>query len=172
MDLLTVAGARRVFTYNEAVLDSFRRALEKLPWSTVTKDRGSGHLSMRNTFVHVLQLQDVWVNYVIPGNLSRWRAEGLKDPDRLKDWTEIRALQRKTWEGIERYLRKLTQRELRRKVHAPWMPGEYTVSDALYHVTLDQAHHVGELVALLWQDDIQPPETTWIKIRNRLGRRN
>jgi hypothetical protein len=32
-------------------------------------------------------------------------------------------------------------------------------------VTFEQAHHTGELIALFWQQDIEPPEMTWIDVR-------
>ena len=32
-------------------------------------------------------------------------------------------------------------------------------------VTLEQAHHLGELIALFWQIDVEPPEMTWIDVR-------
>ena len=37
--------------------------------------------------------------------------------------------------------------------------------DALLQVTFEQAHHTGELIALLWQIDVEPPEMTWIDVR-------
>ena len=32
-------------------------------------------------------------------------------------------------------------------------------------VRLEQAHHLGELIALFWQIDIEPPEMTWVDVR-------
>ncbi len=37
--------------------------------------------------------------------------------------------------------------------------------DALLQVTFEQAHHLGELIALFWQQDVEPPEMTWIDVR-------
>ena len=42
---------------------------------------------------------------------------------------------------------------------------ELRAPDALAQVTLEQAHHVGELIALFWQQDVEPPEMTWIDVR-------
>ena len=32
-------------------------------------------------------------------------------------------------------------------------------------MTFEQAHHLAELIALLKQQDIEPPEMTWIDVR-------
>ena len=46
------------------------------------------------------------------------------------------------------------------------MPGRYVVSDGLLQTTFEQAHHLGEIIAALWQDDIEPPPMTWIEVAN------
>jgi len=38
-------------------------------------------------------------------------------------------------------------------------------SATLVQVTLEQAHHTSELIALFWQQDIEPPEMTRIDVR-------
>jgi uncharacterized damage-inducible protein DinB len=171
VEVLDVAGARRLFAYNEAVSEGYLRGLERLGWPAATRNRGSGHLSLKNTLVHILQVHDIWINYVFPGRLEFWRKEGVRDPDTLKEWAEVRAFHRRVWEGVHRYLSRLTRRELRRHVRAPWMPGTYTVSDALLQTSLEQAHHVGEMIAIYWQMDLEPPTMMWIPIGNRLKRR-
>ncbi|MGI0130556.1 MAG: hypothetical protein ACREEC_10475, partial [Thermoplasmata archaeon] len=59
----------------------------------------------------------------------------------------------------------LTPRDLDRRLFAFWMPGRYTVRDALMQTTLAQAHHLGEIIGVLSQDDVRPPEMTWIDVR-------
>jgi hypothetical protein len=50
-------------------------------------------------------------------------------------------------------------------VKAFWMPGDYTVRDAILQSTFEQAHHLGEIIGALWQDDRKPPDMTWIDVR-------
>ena len=59
----------------------------------------------------------------------------------------------------------LTPRGLARKVKAFWMPGQYTVRDAIMQTTLEQANHLGEIIGALWQDDVKPPNMTGIDVR-------
>src|SRR5574337_1084268 len=56
----------------------------------------------------------------------------------------------------------LTDASLRRTVKAPWQPKACPLGDALIQVTLEQAHHLGEIIAMLWQKDIELPGMTWL----------
>ncbi len=170
--MATADDFRALFAYNRAVLDDYRRGLARLPWRTVTRNVETGHLSMKNTYLHILRVYDAWVNYILPGRLAEL-AESRKryDPDRLRSLAEVRAYDRSVWAGVTERLSTLTDRDLRRPVKAPWMPGTYTVKDALLQVTLEQAHHVGELIAVYWQMDREPPSMMWIPHLRRARRR-
>jgi hypothetical protein len=45
------------------------------------------------------------------------------------------------------------------------MPGRYTVADALLQATIEEAHHLGEVIGALWQEDLSSPAMTWIDVR-------
>ncbi len=49
-----------------------------------------------------------------------------------------------------------------KKITAPWLKREHELGDVLMQVTFEQAHHLGEIIALLWQVNTEPPEMTWI----------
>jgi len=49
------------------------------------------------------------------------------------------------------------------------MPGKYSFEDAIYQTSYEQAHHLGEMIAVFWQADRAPPKMTWIE--NRPARR-
>src|SRR5437879_12993731 len=65
----------------------------------------------------------------------------------------------------KRFLSKLTDKELDRGVQPESKTRPHPLRDALMQVTFEQAHHTGELIALLWQIDVEPPEMTWIDVR-------
>jgi len=163
--MLDVKTARELFHYNRAVLDRYRRSLERLPWRAVVRNRETGHLSMKDTFVHILNVHDGWLNYVVPGRIHELNDPG-RFADSMKSWRDIRAYESRVWSGVDRLLARLTPSQLRQKVKAPWMPGEYVLSDALLQTSFEQAHHLGELIAMLWQMDRRPPDMTWIELRN------
>ena len=41
------------------------------------------------------------------------------------------------------------------------------VKDVLIHVLIEELHHRGEMIAILWQMDIQPPDMAWISVMKR-----
>lgn len=159
---------REIVQYNQRVLAGYERALRRRSWREISRDRRSGHGSLKDTYLHIVQVADGWLNYVVPGRLDEMDAR--PDPYTFPDWRSIRSWTRSVWTGIDRAVARLTPRELRRRVRAPWMPGEYTVADAYLQVTFEQAHHLGEMIALFWQEDRAPPEMTWIDTRRRRRR--
>lgn len=157
----TATEFRRIFAYNREVLERFCRTLERLPWSTVSKDRGATWHSMAGVFHHVLQVYNGWLNVTMQGRSA--------DPELVRrEWdsfgsmAEIRTTMEEVWVGVDRFLAGLTDASLRRRVKAAWQPKACSVADGLAQVTLEQAHHLGEIIAMLWQEDIRPPEMTWL----------
>jgi uncharacterized damage-inducible protein DinB len=165
--------ARAIAAYNHAVFDRFVRKVRRLPGKEATRKRGIGHESLFNTLVHVLNVQEVWLVYVVHGRTSdRVLGELFRDPSRHPTtWKGFDEYSTRVWKGIDATLRGLTGRSLDRRVSAFWMPGRYTVRDALLQATVEEAHHLGEIIAALWQDDRRPPDMTWIEVGRPAARR-
>jgi uncharacterized damage-inducible protein DinB len=159
--MVSASDYRRIFAYNRRVLDVFCRKLERLPWQVVSKEREAGWHSMAGTLNHILRVYDAWLNYVIQGEMADWSMMR-RAWSSLESMAEIRKSMERIWAKIDPYLKRLTDRELRRMVRADWQPKACAVSDALMQVTLEQAHHTGEIIAMLWQEDLRPPEMTWL----------
>ncbi|MGP8071989.1 MAG: DinB family protein [Thermoplasmata archaeon] len=170
---LTPDQARAIYAYNFRLFDRYVRAVKRLPGRAAFKRREIGHQSLFDTLVHILNAQEVWLTYIVAGRDSDADLRPLfKDAGRHpKEWKGFARYERRVHHGIESYLAGLTPREMRRSVHAFWMPGEYTVSDAILQTTFEEAHHVGEIIGALWQDDIASPEMTWIGVGRALTRR-
>ncbi len=152
---------RRIFNYNEKVLRAFFDTLSKLPWETVTKNVESAHYSMKNTFVHILSVYNGWINYNAVGrsNEISWEEH---DYNNYHSMEQVRDFMLKVLEGVNVFLKGLDDNALSKKVTAPWLEGEHELGDVLMQVTFEQAHHLGEIIALLWQANTEPPEMTWI----------
>ena len=155
---------RRIYRYNRAVMDAYARKLERLPWSVVSKDRGATWHSMAGVFHHIVGVYDGWLRYVAQGRgvdektaSRRW--------DSFASMADIRAFHDAVWASVERLLDRLTDASLRHGVRAPWKPKACTLEDALLQVTLETAHHLGEIIAMLWQEDRRPPAMTWLDIQ-------
>jgi len=171
-ELLTPPQARRLFAYNERVFGRFTRAVELLPWRQASRRREIGHQSLFGTLVHILNAHEVWTGYILQGRntdpeLDRLFRDAARAPH---DWGGFHTYNARVWALIHDYLERLTARELARPVRAFWMPGTYTASDGLLQTTFEQAHHLGEIIGALWQQDTEPPEMTWIRVGARLTR--
>lgn len=159
---------RELVRYNRRVADAYERALGRLGWRAISRDRGAGLGSLKDTYIHLVQVADGWLNYVVTGRVAQLSAR--PDPFMFRDFGSIRKWSRAVWSEIEGSAARLTDADLRRRVKAPWMPGEYTLADAYFQVTFEQAHHLGEMIAMFWQMDRAPPEMTWIVTRRRIHR--
>ena len=164
--ILSPAQARRLFSYNERVFRRFVRTVRRLPWRQATRRREIGHQSLFATLVHVLNVHEVWVGYILQGRNTDPELEALFDDPRRRpsDWEGFASYDRRVWAQVREYIGHLTPAQLRRPVHAFWMPGRYCASDGLFQATFEQAHHLGEIIGALWQQDTSPPEMTWIRV--------
>jgi uncharacterized damage-inducible protein DinB len=173
-ELLTPAQARRLFAYNRSVFDRHVQFVQHRSLREARKEREIGHQSYFDTLVHILNVHEVWIGYILQHRdtdpeLEKLFGDASRHPT---DWKGFRSYEHRVWNLIDRYLARLTSRELARPVHAFWMPGGYTVSDALWQTTFEEAHHIGEIIGALWQQDREGPDMTWIDIgRGLVSRR-
>ncbi len=153
---------RQLVAYNRSVFDRFVRSLERRPWAQSTSDSGIGHGSLKDTLVHILNVHEAWMVAVAQG---RW--DVFDRPDRrataVRSWRDLRAYRDRVWAGVDELLATVTDRKLRQRVKAPWMPGRYTLRDAFFQASIEQAHHLGEIIGVLWQHHREPPSMTWIE---------
>lgn len=157
-----VRSAQRLVAYNRTVFEKFERAVARRGWKEASANREIGHLSLKNTLVHILNVHEAWLIAVAQGRWEIFDAPG-RQPDEVRSLADLRRYRARVWEGVDRLMATLTPAQLRSRVKAPWMPGEYTLEDAVYQVSFEQAHHLGEIIGALWQADWRPPEMTWIR---------
>ena len=168
---LTPEQARQLFAYNFRVFDRFVRRVQRLPTRAAMRPREIGHQSLFQTLVHVLNVHEAWIAFILQlpdAELDKHFADPARHPT---DWRGFHEYHRRVRAAVEAYLARLTPRELSRPVSAWWMPGEYTVSDALLQTTFEEAHHLGEVIGALWQDDIPSPPMTWIEVNRPTAQR-
>jgi uncharacterized damage-inducible protein DinB len=161
--MVTAADFRSIYAYNWRVLRDFGEALAKLPKEALLKNREATHGSMKNIFHHILSVHDGWLNVTAQGASA-------DPPMREKDFDEVSSMEplRKYLEKIiakeDQFLKKLKEKDLDRGIQPEWKERPWPLRDAFLQVTLEQAHHLGELIALFWQQDVEPPEMTWIDV--------
>jgi uncharacterized damage-inducible protein DinB len=168
---LSPETARALFLYNRAVFERFVARVERLPAGEARRSREIGHLSLLDTLVHILNVHEVWVGYILRGR-NRELSALFREPARHPTgWAGFHAYAARVWASVDGYLDSLSKKELARPVQAPWMPGRYTVADALLQTTFEEAHHLGEVIGALWQDDRAPPDMTWLDLKRGRPRR-
>jgi len=170
---LSPHDAKVLVAYNRALFDRFVRKVRRLPRGRAMRRRGIGHESLFATLVHILNVQEVWLVYIVRGRNSDEELGPLfQEKNRHpRDWKTFDLYARRVWAGVDATTRRLTTRDMGRRVWAFWMRGRYTVRDAYLQATMEEAHHIGEIIGALWQDDVRPPEMTWIDVRRPPSRR-
>ena len=145
--------------YTHAVRRRYLKAMNELSWDEIVKDRGASFPSIRDIFLHALNAEDRLINYVILGKSEQWAPE---DFGKFVNTKKIEERVNEVEKNVETYLEKLTKRELDRTIELPWRKGiPIRIEDVLIHIAIEDASHMGELIALMWQFDKQPPYLSW-----------
>jgi uncharacterized damage-inducible protein DinB len=168
-ETMRTAAVRRTVEYNAAVFRRFEDSVRRRGWVAATEELGIGHGSLKNTLVHVLNVREAWL-VAIPQKHWAIFDEADRRPDEVRSWTALRAYRERVDGRVAEWLSTLTERSLDARVHAPWMPGRYTAEDGVHQATLEQAHHLGEIIGAYWQANRTPPSMTWIDV-NRSAKR-
>lgn len=151
---------KELHQYSSTVRRAFLEKLASLPWEAVTKNREASWYSMKDIMLHMIDNEDM----VVSGQI-------LKVPDykRARNWEEYRDVQmiREHLDEVEKktkaYLEKADENELRRRVDFTVGSGTFDLSaeECLMQSFTEQLFHTGELIALLWQENIEPPRMQW-----------
>jgi uncharacterized damage-inducible protein DinB len=147
--------------YPSRVRRKFANKLAELPWSEVEKNREASFYSMKNILLHMIDNEDWIVNWVIRNRSKdyvRRKSEEYTSVKLIFDHLE------EVEEKSRQYLAKLDYAELTRRVKLTTSAGQafdLAVEECLFQSFTEQIYHLGELIALFWQDNIEPPKMQW-----------
>jgi uncharacterized damage-inducible protein DinB len=156
---------QRLCRYNQKVLALYVQRAQRMRPAEVARDRGIGMLSIQRTLIHIIRVHEAWNLYIARGDEAGLHRSHEAFAELMKKGTPMAEVERyfqRVFKEIDRRARTMSERELDRVVKAPWMPGRYTVEDMLMQTTLEQAHHLGEVIGACWQDDRASPQMMWI----------
>ena len=156
--------AKELLDYNRTVFERFRRKVRRLRGDAAMREREIGHHSLFGTLVHILNVHEAWLVYIARGRLAELSRRFEEEDRRPTDWAGLDRYAARVWAGASETVRRLSEKDLRRIVRAPWMPGRYSVADAFLQTTIEQAHHLGVVIGALWQDDVPSSRMTWIEV--------
>ena len=154
-----MVSIKELLEYNEEVRHRYLENLAKLPWGELTRNREASHQSLRDIFLHTLDVIDYWLD-ILSG-------EQLCVEMKYDEYTKI--------DDINEYMTHVEKR-MRTYVTSLSLDGlakkytrtndvneivEVTAEDILIHLFEEEVHHRGELIALLWQIGVEPPIMGW-----------
>ena len=159
---------REFFTYNHKVRQNYIITFQRiLTWQDMTANHETAWLSLKDTLLHIIWAEDSWINYSI---------QGLEDPNRpfnysrYQTWDSITDYNSKVISKVDEYLSNIKQEDLDRKVwriNNDRVRRTSKVKDILMHVFTEELHHRGEIIAILWQMNIQPPDMGWLSVMGK-----
>ncbi len=143
---------RGLYRYHFRKLRSYLRTIWKLPLKERYRDRGATYPSLVDLYLHILDDYRFWFIQAYTGKsfqdfplgirLTRGEAERATDEvDRL----------------VNGFLRTLRAKDLDRKFYIRVDKRSITIRAMLLQMIEGDLQHKGELNALLWQMDVQPP---------------
>jgi uncharacterized damage-inducible protein DinB len=100
----------------------------------------------------------------------------LEDPHRpfnyskYQTWNSIAVYNSKVTSKVDEYLSSIVKEDLDRIVWRTNNDGirrRSKVKDVLMHVITEELHHRGEIIAILWQMNIQPPDMGWLSVMQK-----
>ena len=159
---------KELFEYNHQIRKNFLCYVQDLiSWGEIIKNRETAWLSMKDTLLHIIWVEDTWINYSI---------QGLDDPNRpfpyhkYQTWNALIHYNQEVTSKTKKYLSNIQKEALLKpvfRVNNDGVRRTSLVKDVLIHVFTEELHHRGEIIAILWQMDIQPPDMGWLSVMKK-----
>ena len=152
---------QELYEYSRRVRFQFALKLKEMPWDQVEKNREASFYSMKNILIHMIDNEDWIINWIIPeksNQYSRRKSEEYSSMDMILE--HLGKVEGRTRE----FLQQINERELNISVNFVLLSGKtfnLTVEECLIQSFTEQLFHLGEIIALMWQDNIEPPKMQW-----------
>jgi len=151
---------REWYAYNTFVRKRYLGFLHTLPRNVISKDRGASYSSILDIFTHVLDVYRFWLEgYYETG-------EGSKPLGHLA-LKEVAKEEEKLDVYLSKLLSRLTPADLKSPFNLIVAEGKRKrkskamLENVLWHLVGEDLQHRGEINALLYQEGVDPPITTW-----------
>jgi uncharacterized damage-inducible protein DinB len=132
-----------LFTYNAKFAEDIIKAMRTLDQKRFIEEKVSSWGSLRNLVMHLIEVEDYWINKVITlGDFQPYDFENFDDLDKIeKRWKKIDT-------DITRFLDKLTLAELNTERTVKWdKKYSYPLERILQHLYTHTVHTRGQVVA-------------------------
>ncbi len=155
---------RRWYLYNRVARAQYFETLAKIPPAELTRDRGASFPTLLDILGHSLGGIETWISRMSAVNGERLHLDDVPEPQNLD---EVKAVGRMIDRHVDEFFSRLAEKDLDRTFLVPklppWWDEDFTTSfrSTLLHVIEHELQHRGELNALLWQIDVDPPILDW-----------
>ncbi len=154
---------RTFYRFNAEVRKRYLECLLSLPPAERLKDRGASYPSLQEIYAHVLDALTYWFELVPQDRAGEALQREL--PARQLTDQQLREHTATVQGKVDGFLASLAPADLARGLvcHFPDAagrtgdPSTVVIGDLLWHMVEEEFQHRGELNALLWQMDVDPP---------------
>jgi len=149
----------RWYHYNSYVRKKYLKTLGELPTTKLRARTGASFPTTLQIFVHILDAYRWWFIFVMEDRLRDYR----KLRTRVKSITQAKRMESETDSLVLNFIGSQRPADLDRRIS--WHEGKKVRSislDALlHHMIEEELQHRGEINAVLWQMNIDPPIIGW-----------
>jgi uncharacterized damage-inducible protein DinB len=139
---------------------------DRLPWKVLLRNRESSFGSIRNVHLHILQVYASWLVPMFHRTSLKPLLRTLepKNFDRVTSVDQQRRLDR----TVDRQFLSVSRRAIPARMgRKHWFTHKgsrfaFTEGEGLWHMVEEDFLHRGEILCMLWQDDIEPPNTSYM----------
>lgn len=157
---------QRIIAYHSWARGKYLDLYDRLPWDVLTRNREATFGSIRNVHLHVLGAYTWWLVKMFGCRSLKPLFQDLDEKKfhRVRSADRLRILDRRVDAELLRVGRALTEARLVRKhnVGSKRKPWVFTEREGIWHVLEEDYLHRGEILCMLWQDDIEPPYTGYM----------
>lgn len=136
------------------LLDAFR----KLSYEEFARNRELSFYSIKDVFVHTINVEDRWLHY---------RYRGLADPPfEPEKYTSLDSILKyigETDAKTNSLFKSITEEDLKKPVRKLNDSKFYSLEQVLYHIPIENIHHYGEIFAEFWKSNIDAPYLSYIR---------
>lgn len=144
---------KQFYRWNRSVRQNYLKAMMGLSTEELTRDRGASYPSLLDIFDHVLDAYDFWFVQVLGASAESGRQEDAT----ARTIEAVATHEKTTGDAVMAYTEKLTETDLDREIKFSGESPPSKMGDICWHMVEEELQHRGELNALLWQLNVDPP---------------
>jgi uncharacterized damage-inducible protein DinB len=163
-DRSELPSIRDWYEYNSLVRRKYLEAIfQRIPEEERYKDRGASFPSMVDIFVHIIDAYRFWFLYVYKHDLEAFqKLRGTRRFTYDEVMMENDTIDRHVLEFVGNLSPQDLSIEITLEGRTYGKVTRFDLRQMLYHMIEEQLQHVGELNALFWQLNVDPPVTEYM----------